>query len=114
MAARGSPPAAIGLNCNRICSLPKLALQNPFLLHSSRWRSRGRRRFRGWRRRRRRLAVVWAALPPASRSLAAALGGTVGAVGLQLLPLFGRQLGANGKQKAGIRLFQLGPRLRHL
>jgi hypothetical protein len=34
--------------------------------------------------------------------------------GLYQLPLLGRQLGANGQQETGIRLFQLSTRLRNL
>src|ERR1035438_9108303 len=33
-AARGSPLAAIGLNFNRICSLPVTSFENPFLFHA--------------------------------------------------------------------------------
>ena len=47
------------------------------------------------------------------RSAARAL--MVGAEGLRiLLPLLRRQLGPDRQQKAGIRLFKLGPRLRNL
>ena len=38
----------------------------------------------------------------------------LGPESLYQLPLLRRQLGANGQQKTGIRLFQLGPRLRNL
>ena len=37
-----------------------------------------------------------------------------GAVGLQLLPLLGRELAANGQKEAGVGLFQFGAGLRNL
>src|ERR1035437_475170 len=68
-AARGSPPAATGISCNRICSLPETCVAKTFLLFKFGWRRRGLSRSRArWRRllRRRMAVILAAALPPAT------------------------------------------------